>query len=106
MSERDFRSEDGTLRCPVCGDNWIHIESVRVTTDKQNVHVDHRGVLVDSNESALSHAKNNRGAIVRLVIWCENGHHRSTIELAFHKGETLVDVDWEESPDVVDLWRD
>ena len=95
------------LTCPICGDDYVHIESVRIITGELDTMVDCNGLKAGCDKSSLDRAKDMRGAIIEIGIWCENGWHRGTIEYAFRKGQTSIShLHFKEDNGGSDLWRD
>lgn len=73
---------------------------VKITSD---------GVSIKTHGPEIDHARDVRGAVIRIGYWCENGGHRGDIELAFRKGNVFVDHSSEINEEEIqgsDLWRD
>jgi hypothetical protein len=83
MSQQ-VKEEGNSLQCPYCGDDYVHLESVRVNAGGQVVQV-------ERDETKLTKdLPKGRGALVEIVYWCETGHHKWRRRLQFHKGQTLT----------------
>ncbi len=105
----DVRKQPETEHCPWCGDDYVHLESVRVNAGGQITRVGAEGTAVSKDEPQ------GRGAVLETVWWCENGRHKWTRREHFHKGMTLKSekllmyVHGALAPELfptTDLWRD
>lgn len=63
------------VRCPVCGDDYVHHETSTIILDGQD---------------AYKADKSVRGDVIQIPMWCENGHHSFSLKLGFHKGKTSM----------------
>lgn len=90
--------EGSALRCPSCGNDYLHHERVTVfdtlednsarfrktrVTSIEGDEVNHRVVTTDQNPSARSNG-------VAIEFWCENCDHISELTLAQHKGNSYL----------------
>jgi len=64
---------DNQIICPVCGDNFVHIEACRY-----------------KNGEDEGKAWEGRGDAIESDMWCENEHHKWKMILGFHKGNTYI----------------
>ena len=71
------------LVCPICGFEFVHPISVRVTREKETTEITGKGIFIRDAENL------GRGVIIELEYVCENGHH-GIIRLRFYKGSTYV----------------
>ncbi|MFA5346341.1 MAG: hypothetical protein WC315_08740 [Candidatus Omnitrophota bacterium] len=99
---------EDVLLCPVCKSDYVHIQSVEVITGKQATFIDSSGVKTTTAKEKLDQAKNERGTIIKIGLWCEENGHFGTLRLAFRKGNISVSADMVVAPDDLlhDIWRD
>lgn len=90
--------EGGRLLCPLCGENWAHVDEVfvagrpREDGDVEPVHVDHGGRVSRDQAVALPIPDVGRRHAFALKGWCETCQGAFTIEFKQHKGQTLLAV--------------
>jgi hypothetical protein len=105
----DVRKQPENIHCPWCGDDYVHLESIRINAGGQITRIGCEGTTVSKGEAE------GRGAVLETIYWCENGRHKWTRREHFHKGMTLKSeellmyvhggLDPEHFP-TTDLWRD
>jgi hypothetical protein len=92
--------EDGCLGCPLCGsNNGLHLDSVSVAgrvdgedTEAVALLVDGRGRTTPISPGTPHWPESRRRHAFALNGWCEICGDKFSIELAQHKGQTLVNV--------------
>ena len=88
------------MRCPFCGEEYVHIAHVEVDQGGFIAKVSCQGVEKRSEQSLA------RGSQVSIVMYCEDGCVFS-INYSFHKGMTTKDVTrLPDDPQLEELWRD
>jgi hypothetical protein len=96
------RSAHGAvLACPQCTDQHLHLEKIRYATPADGRYTPTIGVSIDGTHSATHgedddealrlHNGTNRGAMLAISYWCENGC-RGRIELREHKGHLYLSL--------------
>ncbi len=95
---------DGTLACPFCGCQDVHIGPVCVQQHDQATYIERRRTVTRPAEPC------GRGSRVTTTFHCEDGH-TFDVTYRFSKGTTFVSVSdprparWDASPPKT-LWRD
>lgn len=89
---------NGIFRCPVCGDEWTHIDDVYVAGRPREdgevvpVHVDSSGRVTQGLPVSLPNTDVGRRHVITLAGWCESCGIHFGIEFKQHKGQTMVQV--------------
>jgi hypothetical protein len=106
----DVRKQPEAEHCPLCGDDYTHIEAIRVNAGGRITRITQEGTQVSHGEPE------GRGAVIETVFWCENGRHKWTRREEFHKGMVLrseemllyvsASLDPERHFAATDLWRE
>ncbi|HHV09764.1 MAG TPA: hypothetical protein GXX75_05755 [Clostridiales bacterium] len=89
---------DNVMCCPVCECQNCHLHSVMINQGGEVMEIG--GGRVENHKVENLH----RGAIVKVIFTCEDGHRFSKV-FQFHKGVTFTD-DEILSGDINELWRD
>lgn len=76
---------DENVFCPMCKDVNVHLGHVEIDQGTA-VYVISKEGIIEAKEKKPS----ARGSLITLNFICENGAHRSTFCLQFHKGVTYV----------------
>ena len=71
----DHTTNPGTLLCPICGYDFVHIQN-SINIDGKDSYAGGRGV---------------RGSVIVIPMWCENDHSWE-VDFGFHKGQTYLSV--------------
>lgn len=93
--DQALRSADGAvLACPQCGEQHLHLEKIRYATPADGTYTPTIGVSIDGphvathgeddHEAPRLHNGTNRGPMLAIGYWCENGC-RGRIELRAQK---------------------
>ena len=96
LRDESLPSADGAaLACPQCTGTNLHLDTIRYATPADGHYTPTIGVSIDGTQVAVDgedndealrlHAGANRGAMLAIGYWCENGC-RGRIELREHKG--------------------
>jgi hypothetical protein len=99
-----LRSADGAvLACPQCGDQHLHLEKIRYATPSDDTYTPTIGVSIhgphiaiaidgeDDDEALRLHNGTNRGPMLDIGYWCENGC-QGRIELREHEGHLYLSL--------------
>ncbi len=98
----EFEDQGGALalKCPMCAKKGFegHIQHQQIETYERNedkevgtyVSIKGEDVKIDK-ENTLTGNPSNRRSGIAITFWCDNCHATSRLELAQHKGQTLVD---------------
>lgn len=99
-------STDGFLTCPLCGNDYVHMDEVymagRAREDgpviRSMINADgHAAHDDDSIQVPLRGGDTGRRHTISMTGWCEGCHGHFAIVFKQHKGQTIVDVlrqDW------------
>jgi hypothetical protein len=97
---------DDTVRCPICGDDHLHIVGTGAESDGTMIFVSNDGIQIIHGLP-----RRHRGSAAITVYGCEVGHHLSAEVTRFKKGESTRQ--WYRLPgnDTLlaaagELWRD
>ena len=81
-----FQCKGEAMVCPICHEEWVHIEKVEVNRLGE--------VTVVGSARPVDFVKKDthaRGSIVATYFYCENGHHWKEIR-EFHEGCVFEDI--------------
>ena len=106
-----YTSNNRELCCPLCGDVFVHVDSVRLATrprgeDGVQVHVGLKNdgrLITDEAPAGLTVGQGRRHRIA-LIGWCESCSGRFSLVFTQHKGVTFVESvplpepDWDAFP--------
>ena len=97
----DIQQIRGNVFCPLCGFEYVHINSIEVNRGGQVVTISHDNIELSIGDNS------KRGAVIKTILFCENGHTWEHT-LTFHKGvvEVRKTIIGEGLSNLSDLWRD
>ncbi len=85
---------DSELLCPSCGGNYLHHDRVdiyeRGEDGSYGVHVAVEDGKATMDTKLQGNPSGRRHGLV-IHLWCEACHARSTLNVAQHKGNTLIE---------------
>lgn len=97
-SGQPLHVEHSALCCPLCGDQWIHIDDTYVSgRDGEDEPVRRIRVGPDAKPETepLAHtpiSDEGRRHVIALAGWCETCDRRFAWTFKQHKGQTIVEV--------------
>ncbi|MGW4476075.1 hypothetical protein ACWENQ_40955 [Nonomuraea sp. NPDC004354] len=91
--------DSATLACPQCAFNYLHLDVIHVAGTVKGGYTPGPGLEINphlatasgSDEATTLHAGQNRGEMVSIGYWCEQGC-RGRIVLRQHKGQIFASL--------------
>lgn len=96
-NENTISSSGAPLACPQCASANLHLAAIHFAVPTQSHYTPTIAVTIDPDTGAMFaqdtgrhlHAGNNRGAMLAIGYWCENGCE-GRLELRNHKGNLFA----------------